>query len=84
MGDIGAARSGRRPSPIVGKKCLWWKELLETLRGVADSSRPEIAVFITLFEWLTMLGCFYFSNILEFIGYVHLVYAWCTWGIQFL
>lgn len=50
MGDIGTARSGRRPSPIVGKKCLWWKELLETLRGVADSSRPEIAVFITLFE----------------------------------
>ena len=35
MGDIGTAKSGRRrPSLIVGKKCLWWKELLETLRGV--------------------------------------------------
>ena len=47
-----------------------------------DVSRPEIAAFRTLFEWLTILGCFYFSNLLEFIGYVHLVYV-LTWGIQF-
>ena len=62
--------------------CIMWSIWREcNAHGVEDSEKTILKLkplqLKTLYNWITTSGCFYFSNLLEFIDHFFLMISWC-------